>query len=266
MSDLRKALEKLDREIEATDAFLRSHGVRKAAYLFDHALALYLQGAVEAADSIRLLARERHVRRAPMLARFLWETLVDVAYLTTRDPPNQEKAAARSLAWVLLEVERHYANARAAVGPGDRVPPPQPPETAKEGLDRVCLALDAHDIPCDAVSEAFRELRTKKNLPTHWSGHSARTRIEMAQKAGPPVHGWEHWAPYLYNLFSSGSHAHPTWWGYVSKRGRDRFVDPGRPVQLTTDLLETEEDTIGMVEVPLAVLPLLRALVSHGGC
>ena len=87
---LRAALDQLDQEIEETEVFSRLHRVRKGRYLFDHALALYLQVALEAADAVRLLAREQHVRRAPLLARFLWETLIDVAYLTTRDAADQD--------------------------------------------------------------------------------------------------------------------------------------------------------------------------------
>ena len=88
------------------------------------------------------------MRRVPLLARFLWETLVDVAYLITRDAADKEEAAAQSLAWYLLEVERHYASAQAAEGAGDRVPAPTAPETAEAGLEG---SRGASLTPCEAV-------------------------------------------------------------------------------------------------------------------
>ena len=86
----------------------------------------------------------------------------------------------------------------------------------------------------------------------------------MANRPGISVRGWDRWAQYVYNLFSSGSHTSPIW-SYVSGPELDHFVDPGQPMQIPDGFSEDEENAIGMVEVPLAVLPLLRGLARQAG-
>jgi hypothetical protein len=234
-------------------AALRVYGPR---FLLDSVVVRYLHGALATAEVVEAVARARHPAGAEPLARFLFETALDLMYLLYA--PDAADAAARTVAWNLLDRERGLQQAAvvAATDPsGDAVG--RKPETADEIIEATAQAVERMGGDAGLVRRVYADAKAMRRRPWHWSGMSRTKMLKDLGTRGAPaeliavLEG-------LWSALSNAGHPSPRW------HNLDFDLDPeAMTMTLPDSRVATDEEVAAFAERARDLLLIARRLVEH---
>lgn len=187
-------------------ASLRVYGPR---FLLDSVVVRYLHGAVATAEVVEAVARARHPAGAEPLARFLFETALDLMYLLYA--PDAADAAARTVAWNMLDRERGLQQAAVvAAAEPDGSANGRMPETADEIIEATAQAVERMGGDAALVRRVYADAKAQRRRPWHWSGKSRTAMLKELKDRGAPaelvavLEG-------LWSALSDAGHPSPRW-------------------------------------------------------
>ncbi|MDP3909028.1 MAG: hypothetical protein Q8Q14_01430 [Gemmatimonadales bacterium] len=252
------ALAGLAAEIEACRAMfdgaaLRVYGPR---FLQDSVVIRYLHGAVATAEVMEILARARHPAGAEPLARFLFETALDLMYLLYA--PDAAEAAARTVAWNLLDRERGLQQAAVVAGADPNGEAElRGAETADEVIEATARAVARMGGDAGLVRRVYADAKATKPRFWHWSNMSRTAMINHLEAHGAPaelvavLRG-------LWSALSDAGHPSPRWHNL-------RFdLDPeAMTMTLPDSRMASEEEVAEFAERGRDLLHVARRLVEQ---
>lgn len=215
MADTENAIGGLVEQVHGVKDLLLRLRSTPETYVLVQAVGRHLLFAHETGSALVVALRKDLVLGTPPLLRNLLEGVVEMLLFVTW-PSGPKEAAARSMAWDLLEWKKRRENLHEKVSIAPRaLPGVAPAETRSVDAifeDHVRGILEMGGDPA-AFQQAWKDFRRRR--PNHWSGRqSFAQRARLTREQYPEeerIRLLSHRYEFLWSEGSYASHATPRW-------------------------------------------------------